>query len=172
MKIIGKNIVLREILLEDTEFVFNLRIDENKNKFISKNDLSIEKQLLYIKSYINRRHEEYYFIIQNLIGEKLGTVRVYDIKNGSFCWGSWILKDSAPFFTSIESALLVYNFAFYKLMLLESNFDVRKENKRVLEFHKRMGAKIVSDDEENYYFNYKKKDFDLIKPKYKKYLND
>ena len=98
---------------------------------------------------------------------------MYDFKvinqKRSFCWGSWIIKDGAPKTTAIESALQIYEFGFRKQSFDMSHFDVRKGNK-VIAFHKRFGAKIIGEDELNYYFYFFKEDYENIRVKYKKFL--
>lgn len=166
----GKNIVLRPIELSDAEFILELRLNNNKNKHLHPTDKSVEKQRNYIKNCINK-DDEYYFIIESNDKKQLGTVRIYDvIKNDDFCWGSWIITDDAPLTTAIESALLIYEYAFYTLNFSKAHFDVRKGNKRVVAFHERMGARIISEDDINFYFSYTKNDYENIRSKYKKFL--
>jgi len=174
MQVIGRNINLRTVTIEDAEFVLSLRMDSDRNKFISNVDNDICKQVEWIESYKIRESKkiEYYFVIENKTREQLGVVRLYDFVNESFCWGSWIIKKGSPPYASIESALLVYELSFYHLLFDSSHFDVRKENIKVIDFHIRFGAKIISDDELNYYFKYNKIDYESIKSKYKKYLPD
>lgn len=68
------------------------------------------------------------------------------MKEDSFCWGSWIIKDSSPSYVAIESALCIYEFAFNTLGFRQSHFDVRKNNVKVVAFHQRCKARIVRED--------------------------
>ena len=172
MPIESKHTRLRLVEIEDAEFILSLRLNEDLNRFISKVDNNIQRQKEWIKAYKEReqRKEEYYFIVESNKGEKLGNVRLYDFSGDSFCWGSWIIKNGSPIFVAIESALLVYEYAFYHLGFSKSHFDVRKVNKKVIAFHKRFGAKITSEDELNYYFNIRREDYERIKNKYTKYF--
>lgn len=77
--------------------------------------------------------------------------------------GSWIIKVGAPKTMAIESVLLVYEFGFYQLGYKKAHFDVRKGNERVVAFHLRFGAKIISEDESNYYFNYSEDAYKIIR---------
>lgn len=45
-----------------------------------------------------------------------------------------------------------------------------KGNDKVIAFHKRFGAKVVDENELDYFFNYEKNDYEIIKQKYKRYL--
>jgi len=180
MIIYGKNINMRTVTIEDAEFVYAMRKNENRTKYLSKITGTIESQKEWIKSYKKREeaNEEFYFIIESKDKEKLGLVRMYDFREvsflensqSSFCWGSWIIKEDAPKTTAIESALQIYEFGFYGLKFEKSHFDVRKENDKVVAFHKRFGAKIVDEDELNYFFTFEKSDYEITRERYKRFL--
>jgi len=176
MIIEGKSIIMRTVEIEDATFIFEMRQNKNKAKYLSKISGDIATQIEWIKKYKIREKEnkEYYFVIESKNNEKLGLVRIYDFKvinqKQSFCWGSWIVKDGAPKTTAIESALQIYEFGFKKQNFDMSHFDVRKGNDKVISFHKRFGAKIIDEDELNYYFYFFKEDYEKIRVKYKKFL--
>ena len=65
-------------------------------------------------------------------GKKCGTIRVYDIIDNSFCWGSWILDENKTTTAAIESALLIYKFGFEIMKFSRSHFDVRKDNSAII----------------------------------------
>jgi len=168
--IIGKNIIFREIELTDAEFVLFLRMDEKKGLYLNKTSSDIEVQREYISRYKKQEKQEYYFIIENKLSHPIGTVRIYDIRGDSFCWGSWLLSKDAPLSAGIESALLVYEFAFYELGFFRAHFDVRLGNKKVIEFHKRMGAVIIKENNQDVFFNYQKTDYEKVRPHYERFL--
>lgn len=168
----GKNINLRTVNISDAEFVFQMRHDEVKTKYLSKIKGTLESQKNWILDYLKREQEykEYYFVIESKDQEPLGLVRMYDFQEKSFCWGSWIIKANAPQSTAIESALQIYEFSFYQLNFLQSHFDVRKNNSKVVAFHQRFGAHIIKENELDYFFVYLREDYEKIKNKYKKFL--
>ena len=172
MLICCKNLNLRTVAIEDAEFIYNMRQNQNKTKYLSKVTGTVESQKEWIKNYKQREEEkkEFYFVIESKDKRKLGLVRMYDFQDNSFCWGSWLIKEDAPKSTAIESALQIYEFGFYSLGFEKSHFDVRKENDKVIAFHQRFGAKIVDEDELDYFFNFEKRDYEIIKEKYKRYL--
>ena len=172
MIIYGKNINMRTVTTEDAEFIYNMRQNQNKTKYLSKVTGTVESQKEWIKNYKQREEEkkEFYFVIESKDKRKLGLVRMYDFQDNSFCWGSWLIKEDAPKSTAIESALQIYEFGFYSLGFEKSHFDVRKGNDKVIAFHQRFGAKIVDEDELDYFFNFEKSDYEIIKEKYKRYL--
>ena len=168
----GKNINLRTVEIEDADFIYTMRQNRKKTKYLSKVTGTVDSQKEWIKNYKQREDEEkeFYFIIESKNKDKFGLVRIYDLKNDSFCWGSWLIKEDTPKTSAIESALQIYEFGFYKLGFEKSHFDVRKGNDKVIAFHQRFGAKIVDEDELDYFFNFEKSDYEIIKEKYKRYL--
>lgn len=172
MLINGKNINLRTVTEEDAEFIYTMRQNKDKTKYLSKVIGTVESQKEWIKNYKQREEDkkEFYFVIESKDKEKLGLVRMYDFQDESFCWGSWLIKEDAPKTTAIESVLQIYEFGFYSLGFERSHFDVRKGNDKVIAFHKRFGAKIVNEDVLDYFFNFEKSDYEITKEKYKRYL--
>ena len=59
MLLSGKNINLRTVEIEDAEFIYNMRQNQNKTKYLSKVTGTVESQkigLKIIKSYIMQKH--------------------------------------------------------------------------------------------------------------------
>jgi RimJ/RimL family protein N-acetyltransferase len=168
----GKDIDLVSVTARDAEFTLSLRLDRELTRHISRVDQDLQGQLAWIERYLEREQkgEEFYFVIADKSGNRLGTIRLYDFQGDSFCWGSWIIKPGSPPHVSIESALCIYEFAFGKLGFQRSHFDVRKTNARVLAFHARFGARIVREDELDFFFVFEKSAYLASKRKYLKYL--
>ncbi len=150
----SKTIRLRLVEETDAEFILKLRLDEKYNQFLSSVNPDLQSQKDWIKKYKDeeKAKNQFYFIIERLDRTPCGTVRVYDLKEDSFCWGSWILNEDKTRYAALESAFLVYKFGFEVLGFKKSHFDVMKGNERVVSFHKNMGAKETGEDEQNYYF--------------------
>lgn len=168
----SKSVRLRLVEPTDAEFILSLRLDERYNNFISKVDKDVESQRQWI---INYKHDEahgrqFYFIIERLDGTACGTVRIYDLKQESFCWGSWILNESKTRYAAVESALLVYEYGFTVLGFEKSHFEVLKANSKVVDFHKKFGALVVSEDDSNFYFEIAKADVEKTADKFKSLL--
>lgn len=169
---ITRNTKLRLVTESDANFILSLRLDGKKNKFVSSVDNDLKKQIDWIRAYKIREKQavEYYYIIVDCENDRLGTVRLYDIRGDSFCWGSWLIVQGAQMSASIESALNIYHFGFDMCGFFQSHFDVRKNNKSVVAFHKRFGAEIVNESSEDYYFILDKEKYYAALGKYKKYL--
>jgi RimJ/RimL family protein N-acetyltransferase len=165
----GKSIFFREINCDDAEFVLGLRTDPDKGKFLSLTVNDVAKQKEFITNYAQSK-TDFYFIICDWNWNRVGTVRLYDIQGDSFSWGSWIKAENAPKNFAIESALLVYDFAFFSLHYPNVHFDVRKGNDRVIDFHKKFDATIVGEDELNFYFHYNLEAYLKIRQRYVRFL--
>jgi RimJ/RimL family protein N-acetyltransferase len=168
---ITKHITFRLVEVNDSEFILSLRTNEKKNKFLSAVENDLEAQQNWIIGYKEREksRQEYYYIIEES-SEKLGVVRLYDFKEDSFSWGSWIFKEGSPSYAAIESALVVYEIAFYSLGFNQSHFEVIKANQKVVDFHLRFGATITGEDDIFYYFNISQETYEKTKQKYRKFF--
>jgi RimJ/RimL family protein N-acetyltransferase len=167
-KVIGKNIIFKNATKEDAAFILGLRTDPKKAKYISKTFNDLKQQKAWLQKY-SKDSKQVYFIIFNRQNERIGTVRLYDPRNESFCWGSWILKDGTPSSYVIESVLLVYLFAL-SLGFKKAHFDVRKGNRQVCKFHERFGAKKVEENKDNFFYKISLDAIKISLEKYKKYL--
>lgn len=167
-KLVGSNLVFRDATKEDAAFILELRTDSKKATHISKTSNDLKQQEAWLERY-EKDGEQVYFIIFNKQGERVGTVRLYDIKDDSFCWGSWVLKNGTPSSYAIESVLLVYHFAL-SLGFEKAHFDVRKGNQSIWKFHERFGAKKVEETTDDFIYNISLEAIEKSLEKYKKYL--
>ena len=106
-------------------------------------------------------------MIQSKTAEPLGTARLYDIRNNSFCWGSWLIKPGSPINVALESALAIYFIGFEILGYNHAHFDVRKGNKSVNRFHRVLGATMTGEDDLNYYYEFTKEAYLKARERYK-----
>lgn len=182
-KLQGRYVNLREVRVDDAEFIFILRRSE-KAKYLDSISDNIEDQRNYIKNYLTKENE-WYFIVENKNFQPLGTLRIshvgkekitlgsLDIKNNDknyFVIGAWLMIDNATSEESIEGEYLLKRYAFEVLNLEKNYFDVRKGNKRVLNFHKMYGASVINEDDENYYFELTKENFLINSQKFLKMI--
>lgn len=168
-KITGNNLILKNASIEDASFILGLRTNEKKSKYISATSNDLQRQIEWLKKYDTDNTQIYFLITNKKDGDKVGTVRLYDQRGDSFCWGSWILKDNLPSSYAIESALLVYHFAL-SLGFKNSHFEVRKENESVWKFHERFGAIRVKETNLDYIYSISINEIEKSLLKYKKYL--
>lgn len=171
-ELISKTIKMRLIREEDAAFILSLRLDERYNKFLSSVDGNLAAQKEWIKKYKQDEDAglQYYFIIETKDSKPCGTVRLYDLKADSFCWGSWILNEDKTKYAALESAFLVYQFGFGVLGFTKSHFDVRKGNLKVIDFHKKFGAVETGEDEDNYYYEISQESVQRMKNRFSKII--
>jgi RimJ/RimL family protein N-acetyltransferase len=169
---IAKHICFRLVDSSDAEFILSLRLDPEKNQYLSATKDDIGAQRTWIQEYKEREKnkQEYYFIIESNDSEKLGTIRLYDFLTDSFCWGSWLMKHDAPPYAAVESVLSIYEIGLYWLGFHQSHTDVRKGNHAVINFLLNFGAVITNEDEINYYFRMTIDTYEKTKKKYKRFL--
>lgn len=161
--------MLRDVTAADAAFILRLRTDERKSRYLSKTPAALNAQIRWLNEYAQVQ-DQAYFIIQDYAGEPVGTVRLYDPREDSFCWGSWILKDGAPQTAAIESALIVYAYAIDHLGFKRAHFDVRKGNESVWRFHERFGAKRVGETDQDYLYEIDSIAIDSARRRYHKFL--
>lgn len=147
---------VREIEISDASYVLGLRLDATYSKFISKVSDDLNAQKTYIQNYITNNascRDSFYFILTNAVtGKRCGTVRIYNLNNGTFEWGSWILDENKTRYAAMETAILIYEFAFKALGFDQSEFEVNRANERVIQYHIKSGAEVIRVDDVNFYF--------------------
>lgn len=164
----GKYINLRTAEISDAEFILSLRLNKKLSQYLKSTDPSIEKQKLWIEQK-QKQKNDYHMIIELKDGSKIGVIAIYDIKDGIFEWGRWIISPNSPIYVSLESCYLAYNFAFNTLGLRVTKGKIRKNNKSVLRFHLNYGAEITKEDDIYIYISYHKNDFNSDSSFFQKY---
>lgn len=139
---------------EDAEFIVKLRTDEKLGRYLHQTSPDISQQKEWIQSYKKREANgtDYYFMFLDHQGTRLGVCRIYNIHERSCTGGSWAFTPGSPTELVVASSLITRDIMFEILKLEEDNFDVRKENKKVLKFHKMSGSEVVGETELDYLF--------------------
>ena len=155
-KITKYGVTVRLVTEDDAEFITRLRSDERLGRFIHASNGDVEAQVKWTREYKKREQHglDYYFIFLK-DGVRYGLERIYNIDwtHLSFTTGSWICEKG----TNIDDAFLtslITNEIAYDLLGLKINiYDVRKENKHVLNFHRKiMCALQYAETELDYLF--------------------
>lgn len=131
---------VRLVREEDAEFILSLRNNPELNQYIHPTDNDVEKQRQWLREYKKREIDglEYYFIY-SMNDEPFGLDRVYSInkEDNSYTWGSWICKPGISaaqlMLQYIVSSDIINNF----IGLEQCFYDVRKDNLKVLYFHRK-----------------------------------
>lgn len=141
----------------DAAYIHGLRMDPAYNLHLSAVNGTVQDQEVWLHRYKAREAAgtEYYYVIERRSDARpCGLVRLYDIQDGQFTWGSWILDRNKTPKAALESALLIYVKGFEELGLRKSVFDVRAGNARTLAFHSRFGAVETGRDAQDVFFEY------------------
>lgn len=154
MRVVSKNIYLRLVTEDDADFIVKLRTDPKNARFISSTSSCIFDQKNWIRRYKEREalQKEFYFIGCTLNGESFGTTRLYNFNNCRFTNGSWITQKDTQLDHSILLDILGRAYSFNDLNFKECFFDVRKKNRKVINYHSMLGAKYEFSDELNNYY--------------------
>lgn len=170
----GPRLRLRPVVPEDAAYIHALRTDPRYNAHLSPVTGGVEAQRQWIERYLEREVQgrEIYFVIERRSdGMRCGVVRLYDIAEQQFTWGSWILDEHKPNKAALESAVLIYQFAFESMQKRKAIFDVRRDNTMTISFHERFGAAETGADEVNLYFEYTCEQFFIDLPRYRRLLS-
>lgn len=173
----SKTIYLRLAEPSDAAFIHALRIDKQYNQYLSSVDDDVSKQEKWLIDYKRRENlgQEFYYIIHlNSSSIPIGTVRVYDFlgERDSFSWGSWILNEKKTKYAALECVLLIYDFAFLEMGFKRCHMDMRKQNLKIIDFHKRLGAKIIGETNEDFLAHYFPEDYLKIRNDIKKIIEN
>lgn len=132
----GKMVCLRPVEESDAEFILSVRNDPKISKYLPKLNVTVEEQKVWIK---HQREDDssYYFIIESVENQRLGTISVYDIENrhgesGRFCSIGNPLQN-------VEAMFLLYDFCFCQLQLELLKIWVFTENKKVISLDSKLG---------------------------------
>ena len=133
----GKYVNLRSVEEQDAEFTLSLRQDPNLTKYLPKLNITLEQQLAWIRK--QRQQEgDYFFVVENKKGVKIGVIGVYNVDGDCAETGRIAMIGNA--FESIEAQLLSFDFAFDHLNLEKTVNYVMAENVHALRFSQLFGS--------------------------------
>lgn len=139
---------MRPINNNDAEFTLMLRNDSNLNHYLNKTSNKISDQIAWLENYY-KKNDDFYFVIERIKNKRQeGLIALYDIdfKNNTAEWGRWILRTESM--AAIESALMIYKFAFEELKLEKIYSRTVSLNKKIVSFHDSCGItskKVLKD---------------------------
>ena len=159
----GPNLILRLITPGDAEYVHSLRIDPAYNQHLSEVRGTAEDQRRWIESYKIREAEglEFYDIIERKDSRPCGVVRLYDLADDSFTWGSWILDGNKPAKAALESAVLSFGVGFGLLDLETAHVDARIDNEHAQAFYRRLKMIETHKSQTDIFFIYSRQQYEL-----------
>ena len=163
----------RFVTEDDAAFILSLRTDPKLSRFIHPTENDEEKQRAYIRGYKEREQvgKDYYFIFF-LQEEPVGLARIYNIRENTFTYGSWLFKEGLPYWVSIAGAIIAREFAFEELgkeKEIEAD-GTHEDNKGVISFSRMLGMNFDSfkmDEKGKYLTGYMlKEDFEKNKQRF------
>lgn len=141
-EIIGKFVMLRSISIDDAEFSYNLRKDPRFVSVMGQPAKSIEAQKQYIE-WQRKEPGDYYFVVYNKSGKRIGLIGVYNIK-GDTCEFGRELNIGEPY-ESMEAEILNLDFARKVLGIKYSKAIVYKHNTRQFNMLKKRGKNEIRE---------------------------
>ena len=138
-------VTARLVTESDAEFITQLRSDKRLGRYIHFSDGDVEKQIQWTREYKKREAEglDYYFIFSK-DGKDYALDRIYNIDwiHLSFTSGSWLCKEGMLMEDALMTVVITHEIAYEILKLKINLFDVRKNNKKVLQFHRNVMCSI------------------------------
>lgn len=156
----------------DAEFIYRLRSDATRSRYIHDIQGGVENQVAWIRNYKNREEEgtDYYFIFYR--GDiPVGLNRIYSIHEKTFTGGSWVMAPEATMEEVIACPIMMREIAFDVLGFeIEDDYDAcHIDNKKVIKYNKLAGMTIYKhfQDVKGEYvaMSMTKEDFENNKPK-------
>ena len=134
---------LRPVEEADASFILDLRSDKELSRYLHPISPDLELQRTFIRA-TQANDTDYYFLIERITDQQpVGTIALYNIdhplKQGEF--GRWILTHDS--LAALESAYLLYRFAFDTLGLNKVITRTVAENTSVVSFHNSFGSATV-----------------------------
>lgn len=150
---------------EDYEFIFQLRSDKLLGKHLNRTEDNPESQRIWIRNYKYRERsgDEFYFIcIDQINNQRLGVFRLYNFTDDSFRTGSWLYRPglkNEPVLGNITGKEIGFTFLKYE----KCRFDVRKDNRTILAYHRLFNPTEIDQDDLNFYFELSRNSFEATK---------
>lgn len=137
----GKFVDLKSITLddEDVEFSYSIRKEEKNCRTVGQLASSMEEQRNFIKWQISEP-DDYYFVVRNKNGERIGLIGVYDIHDGIGEVGREVNDGSSV--EAMEAEVLLDEFCRAVLHLQKITYVIYLSNKKHINNHKKRGIEM------------------------------
>ena len=141
IQIAAYGIRMRPVTVADAEFIITLRTHPRTQGKLGDTTPDLGAQRQWIENYL-RREGDYYFIVERADGKPVGTIGIYDIKDGIGQWGRWIVLPEIQA-AGFPAVVLVHQVAFDVLKLTALTGSAVSTAEKVLGFHRRFGAEFT-----------------------------
>lgn len=136
----GKFIRMRTAEEEDAEFTLAIRQNNKNTKYIPKLNIGLKQQIKWLDE--QRQSDNcYFFVVERLSGEKIGTYSLYDILGDKAEAGRLVLIGNQ--IECVESHVLFNDFAYGMAGMSVTYFEIDKNNFTAIGGAKKYGAKEI-----------------------------
>lgn len=166
---------LRLVETDDAAYIHRLRTSPEYNQHLSPVTGTQDDQRAWIEGYKVQEAtgHQLYFVVERLDTQMpCGLVRLYDIVDDRFTWGSIILDQTKPPKAALEVAVLSFGVGFEALGKPLALVDVRRDNTHATAFYRRFGMTEVSSDEQDIFFEYSADQFRRDKPRHLRVIEE
>lgn len=142
--IVGFGCKLRPVCREDAEFILEVRSQQRAKGNIHSTSMDIKTQEQWIENYFSIQGDYYWIVMDTKMERPVGTVGLYNYRAEKKCAevGRWVMFPDFSFHLAAP-ILAVYEWAFEVLNLDNVIFDVVLTNRKVMKFHRLLGAREV-----------------------------
>lgn len=137
----GEFVDLKSITLDDAdvEFSYRIRKEEKNRKTVGQLAASLEEQRKFIEWQI-KEPGDYYFVVCDKKGERIGLLGVYDIHDGTAEKGR-LVNNGSPV-EAMEADMLLDEFCRTILHLKKITYVIYLSNKKHINNHKKRGVEM------------------------------
>jgi hypothetical protein len=126
---------LRPVVDEDAAYIVDLRA--RGGPYINRGATNVAAQRDWLTRYYEREGDFYFVVVSRRDARREGLVGIYDVRDGGAEWGRFVLEPGSV--AAVETALLVYDVAFYELALDRVCCRTLAANTHVVAFHDSCG---------------------------------
>lgn len=142
--ITGRYVDLKPCEEKDANFTLSIRQDPEFSQFFPALNSNVDQQRSWIKSQ-RIKEGDYFFVVWNKSGERIGTISIYNVENQYAEGGRLAIRSKNPFH-AIEAQLLAFRFAFHVLGVECVKGLIFANNTRALRFSKQFGAVLYAPE--------------------------
>lgn len=163
---------VRLVNVDDSAFIVALRTDNKLGKYIHRTDPNVDKQVEWFWQYKEREKngEDYYFMFEKPLGNRLGVLRIYDISDTDFTIGSWVFDKQSPIGSAILAEIITREIGFELYPEKNCCWDTKKNNVNVIQYGLSYHPDVYKETEDTIYCRCTKENNDKYKKKYLRML--
>lgn len=149
----GRFVELKSITLDDVQFSYDIRLSVRDTVGVVAKTPDDQKQFI---EWQMKAPDDYYFVVHNKQGEKIGLIGIYSIHDDIGEMGREVNAGSCV--EVIEAQILVQDFAMDVLGLKKLSFVIYSNNTKNLKNQKHFGVpplkKVIRSGKECYYYEF------------------